>query len=273
MPLNSDIGRRDLLQLTVIGTAAIVTGARSGRAQATKKVAVFLPGIMGSTLRIRKGGLTAQVWSDSPCEISQVLIDNPPLLDLPPVATDTAIIKQASLRGHSIPDLSSLGLPQTKFYSSILDLLGNQHAEFKKPGGLLAFSYDWRQDCYAILAELQEALASRFSVSYHDGQALPGSGCSFYVIGHSMGGLLAFLAIARGLIHKDDLANLILLAPPLQGAALSFRQLCDGAPIPFTDWEFRVCLHWIKNRFEALPQSSHGAAKNDLAVPAHATTD
>jgi len=109
-----------------------------------------------------------------------------------------------------------------------------KHADFAKPGALAACSYDWRQDWNAILSAFRRTLIARFKVHYDSrGRALR-SGRSFYLIGHSMGALLTFLAVARGLIHQDDIAQVILLAPPFRGSPFAYYRICEGdTPCPF----------------------------------------
>src|SRR5712664_2218156 len=107
-----------MLRRTVLGGASAVVASRASAAP-SKKVAIFLPGTMGSSLSIDRGGRNTNIWSDSPWQILDVLVNNQALLDVPPEARRSAVVRQASFAGALIPDLSTFGFPATKFYASI----------------------------------------------------------------------------------------------------------------------------------------------------------
>jgi pimeloyl-ACP methyl ester carboxylesterase len=206
------VSRRRLLQ-SALESAALAPSIVRGQAQ-PKKAVLFIPGIMGSSFRVG----TREVWSRDVLELWHTLVRNPPLLALPE-ATATAILDLAVIPAWRDRD----------YYQKIL------HIHHKIPtlqaAVMSPFSYDWRQDFGLILQRFEEKLRSEFGVHYEDGRARRQTEWEFYVMGHSMGALVALLAAHRRLIHPENIRKLILIAPPLAGSPEIFRFTFNGVPL------------------------------------------
>jgi len=85
MGSSKGLNRRGLLGLGV-GTGLACATEGFTAPVGGSKAAIFLPGIMGSTLAVAGAGMNSVIWSNSLCQIFHVLVQNPALLDLPPAA-------------------------------------------------------------------------------------------------------------------------------------------------------------------------------------------
>ncbi len=217
------VSRREVLLGTAagLGLSGLRPTRQTGRG---RRVAIFLPGIMSSVLTSRTGAGPTEIWSRSiDRTMYGVLLRNPELLrftgrPIPPGDTD-------------VLDSAHYLFLTWRYSTGLLGLL-EKHDDFQRAGGLLRFSYDWRQDFREILGQLATSLRDGLGLEYDRGRALEHPDLQVFVIGHSMGGVLAFLAVAGGLIHPNNVARLVLLAPPLGGAAAAFRSLFDVARFP-----------------------------------------
>jgi pimeloyl-ACP methyl ester carboxylesterase len=218
-----------------------VAGRSSRALPVPKRVAVFLPGLFGSTLRNRTGAGATDIWSRNFCQLNDALVNNYNLLLSP--ATETGVLDKAVVQIFGRPVYSR------SYHQALLAML-ESHDDFRQRGQLLIFSYDWRRSLPLLLNVLRKELSNQFGMSYDsNGRARKQTEHEFYLIGHSLGAVLLMVAVSSGAIHPDNIGNLILIAPPLKGSATAFRALFDGFPLPVvSDVKNAFCFSWSKNR-------------------------
>jgi pimeloyl-ACP methyl ester carboxylesterase len=235
--------------------AAVVTAAaRSSRAlSAPKRVAVFLPGLFGSTLRNQTGAGTTDIWTRNFCQLNDALVRGYNLLLSPATATDVLDEAVVQIFGKQVP--------ARRYYRALRAML-ESHTDFKQPGQLLTFSYDWRKPLPLLLDLLRQKLTHQFGVTYDTNRrARKQSEHQFFLIGHSLGAVVLTVAAYQGVIHPDNVGNLILIAPPLKGSAAAFRALFDGFPLPVvSDVKNAFCFSWAKNR-KIAEENLHGTLR------------
>jgi len=206
-------------------------------AKQNQRIAVFLPGIMGSTLE--QGGV--RLWSKSAWDIYETLVDNPGRLmyhGAPARATDI------------LSDIQMAKIFKRHLYTETLEYL-KSHPDFSKANNTLLFAYDWRQAINETIVELKQRLISEYGLAYDArGKAIRDVDKSFVLIGHSLGGLILLLSAFRRLIHPRNIESLILVGAPLTGSPRSFRSLFDRAGIPLL--EDLIEFWWGKNAELAL---------------------
>lgn len=181
-----------------------------------EKIAVIVPGIMGSSLMQQGQAL----WTDNIWDNYNRLSANPGLLAWTPgsPATATNIIEQFTLNPLPI---------QFCTYKSLLDAL-RQHHEYGINNRTYVFSYDWRQSIEDAALGLGTSISRTYNIPADNSQRQdPSSNYRFNMIGHSMGALIARIAIYNHYIHPANVESLIQIGAPLEGAACAFRPLYD----------------------------------------------
>jgi pimeloyl-ACP methyl ester carboxylesterase len=186
---------------------------------------------MGSVLRL--GG--EEVWSKDPKRSYRTLVDNPSLLRYTPGATVEVPQVLDAFRKY--------GVNWLPLYTSLIETLQGRFS----PSQLLLFAYDWRQDVRVSVRQLRERVVQQFRLQ-HDasGRAMRHPEYAFDVLGHSQGGLIAFLAVARGVIHPDNIRSVTLLGAPIGGAPRAFRSLFHDVDLPGLDTA--IWWWWGKDR-------------------------
>jgi pimeloyl-ACP methyl ester carboxylesterase len=205
------------------------------------KAAILIPGILGSTLRV-PGTPPTEIWSKDASKIYDSIVNSNLLRYFGTAAQPLEILDEVS---------AWRGFFKERFYIDLIQYIRN-HSDYSKPESLTLFAYDWRQNLDKILSRLQDALKQGYRLNYdNSGRAESQNTYEFYLIGHSMGAVLALLALTRGLIHPNDVRKLILLAPPLRGSPAAFGSLVDRASLPFLvqvmslwSWRKNATLAW-----------------------------
>src|SRR5260370_42438264 len=107
-----------------------------------QKVAIFLPGIMGSVLRSR-GAAPVNLWTKDAHEIYSTLINNPNVLRYSGTAADA----------YEVIDVANVwGIYHTPFCAKLISNL-KKRPDFSKAGAVFSFAYDWRQSTPQILED------------------------------------------------------------------------------------------------------------------------
>src|SRR5262249_38059372 len=97
------------------------------------------------------------------------------------------------------------------------------HAAFQR---VFEFPYDWRES----ISETARWLGSTLELAF--GTINRPSDVRFTLVTHSMGGLVARVALVDGHIHPDNVRTLVHIGTPLRGSASAFRSLHREA-LPF----------------------------------------
>jgi len=178
-----------------------------------RRVAIFAPGIMGSSLT-HQG---VSIWSDDLQNNYEMLANLAAAFTGGPDYAQTSIIR----RFRYGP------VPLATVYERILKELRQIFAS-----ELLEFSYDWRQSVQQHPGALRRLLAAR-GVAFDSDGRMSGASPDFYLIGHSLGGLVLLLSVLRGIVAPEKVARLILIAPPLAGSPNAFERLCGNVGLPW----------------------------------------
>jgi len=173
------------------------------------RVLIFLPGIMGSCLRVAGGD---NLWYEDYGDSLSQIVKNPGLIKFNP---------HSSLEAYDIVAHGKIWLfPKKEIYGSFRQFLQ------KLPGYQYAdFPYDWREDICHTSRKFGVWLARfGFQVDENDRQREE-SEPRLNIIGHSMGGLVASLALLYGHVHPGNVERLITIGTPFFGSPASFKSL------------------------------------------------
>ena len=171
------------------------------------RIAVLVPGILGSVLQDSAGGV---IWSDNFYKNYKTLLKNPGLLSWKGVKANAHLLKTARF---SLLNLMAL-------WSAVESV--SYPSDFHPTS--LHIGYDWRQsnvDSASDLADrLTSVVGSSVSIppSKHEERRLT-------FIMHSMGGIVVRIAIANRLIDLGWIDRLIHIGSPLYGAPAAFNTL------------------------------------------------
>jgi hypothetical protein len=198
------------------------------------RIAIVIPGIMGSALFYRDAsGQQFDLWSDRLSDNYRRLLENPAVLNWDGrVANATVMESVAPL--PVVPYRISL-------WGRISKLLG-EHAEFGAPGGTIKFGYDWRCSLVQTGAQLGETLARRADEASDAGA----SDVRFTFVTHSMGGLVARVALALQSFPIGTVDKIVHIGSPLLGAPSAFGAAYGDGRLPLLR-ELSVFLYRRKN--------------------------
>ncbi|MBI3553096.1 MAG: hypothetical protein HY077_11325 [Elusimicrobia bacterium] len=210
---------------------------------AKKLGAVFVPGIMGSSLRRTKGQKLG-VWEPDILANYRRLSGEPDVLIGDEIESSDIITKFKALHVWGVD-----------FYESILRALVESPQYTANPKVFRGY-YDWRRSN----ADSAREVVERFRVLHKVNLSEPQEGLKLTFVTHSMGALVVRLALLDGLIHADNVETIVHIAPPLAGAPNAFRSMINSDALPFLqEYIWLVRMYWdanIANRHlvEALTQ-------------------
>lgn len=181
-----------------------------------KRIAVLVPGILGSTLEDKSGGW---IWSENFYDNYKVLLNNPGLLSWKGIKADARLIKNIRFGYFDVVSLWAAIYNDVSF-----------PPDFDSPPSIIAVGYDWRQSNVDSANDLAELLAKTVGSPV---TTPPSSNEERRVtfIMHSMGGLVVRIAVARNLIHPGWIDRLIHIGSPLYGAQSAFGTLFGSGEI------------------------------------------
>lgn len=199
-----------------------------------RRVAVLIPGIMGSSLAYTDAGkVSSEIWGENFYDNYKRLLSNPTLLRWNDIKAEASFLENIYLL---IPRL-----PKHRLWKKLFEYLSN-HGEFQKKGRTLKFAYDWRES----LLSTAEVLGS-FLEEYVQQLAKSENGnltdYRFVFLTHSMGGLLVRVAIGKSLIKSQNIDRIIHIGSPLQGAPAAFRSLYGKELLPWLS-ELTTLFKW-----------------------------
>lgn len=196
-------------------TAAVLTSLGNGSV-------IFVPGIMGSELRLRGRYSTGiprdqVVWGESFTDVLMTLARGPEILSSPELVA-TRVIRE--MRFGRIKVRKVYG-PLLDFCtaSSGLDLCINR--------SLYPFAYDWRRDLGETANELA-ALVERVPTPV-------------FIVGHSMGGLISQILMNLDRPAAQRVRGLFLIGCPTGGSSKAFISLKRNLSLgPISDWVWQL---------------------------------
>jgi pimeloyl-ACP methyl ester carboxylesterase len=201
-----------------------------------KDLLIFVPGAMASCLRVSSSGTLSgkKLWYEDQSNSLSQLASNPSLYKWDP---------HISIEPYSILTHVRVFFIKRDIYGALgkaLQSLDNyDYAEFP---------YDWRQDIRLTAKKLGEWLHSHHSFKIDEtGVQSKENQPRLSIIGHSMGGLVAAMALMKGYIHPENISKLITIGTPFYGAPAAFRALFEEGYLPCMHWLNRT-INWRRDR-------------------------
>src|SRR5438874_1285318 len=142
------------------------------------RVAVIVPGIMGSTLRYEDAtGRSTELWGEDFWANYRRIIDHPDVLALNNTVANASVLENVDI----------LGFTQIHLWKRMLDWLLH-HPDFS-PETILKLGYDWRRSLVASSLDFASELENRTAALAAKRNLAPDE-MRFVFVTHSMGGLL-----------------------------------------------------------------------------------
>lgn len=191
----------------------------------TTRVAVVVPGIMGSVLFFRGGSEQRdEIWSENFLTNYRRLLSNPTLIRWNEIPAESLLLENV----YASKVLRKW--PKYRLWDKLLQHL-NCHPEFGNEGQTLKYSYDWRQSL------LESARHLGAQLDEHAGD-LEDRGISteelrYVFFTHSMGGLVVRIALALGVLAPKLVDKIVHIGSPLEGAPVAFRSAYESGSLPF----------------------------------------
>ena len=187
--------------------------------KSSRRIAVIVPGMMGSTLVDWRGRI---LWDDDMLANYQRILDNPSHVRRP--------ARGEPASGKVIKHFSFLAFKKdvwTRVYKEILS------QNFPCPDDRIEFGYDWRDDIVRSAELLVEAVAGRLGVGQSGLRSERPQGAPTLVfLTHSLGSHVVRAALGVGELHSSWIDRLIHVAPGLRGTPLMFRALYEKTTLP-----------------------------------------
>jgi hypothetical protein len=213
--------RREAIRLTFAATMLPLFQSEPAR-----RGVIFLPGIMGSTLRVKGSSREIELWSKDAWQTYRLLATAPNKLRfIGEPAESPEIFDQALLGPWPICD----------YYSKLIRLL-NSSISFGVGKQVCLIPYDWRRSIVTTAGDCQRSLLGHFGGQQVSDLFTSASSIDqIDVVAHSMGGLIALLLLSTPGFPQERVRSLILIAPPVIGSPRAFRNLFDTVSLPFLD--------------------------------------
>jgi len=201
--------------------------------QQLKRVAVVIPGIMGSCL---ERDSRTELWTEDIRANYRRLVTNPAVLQYHGTAAKAPRVMEAI----RFP----LGIWKVHLLGRLLQFLRN-HPSFSHKLGVLTFAYDWRESVATSAQNLGRFLRQKLSA------LLSKQRCGLTFVTHSMGGLVARVALMEEHVNRSFVEKVIHIAPPFLGSAAAFRSIFHKCNLPLIE-DFIWLCYGLKNGSLAL---------------------
>lgn len=193
------------------------------------RVAVVVPGIMGSTLFRDTATGRHDIWSADITKNYNLLLRQPTLIRWVGVEAQSDLIEQfypvdLNLLGHGIVP------PIPRVWGKTLQLLA-EHQRFGEINRTLKFSYDWRQSLVDSARRLGEYISSDITRLSGD-QGSPVKDVKYEFLTHSMGGLVVRIALAIAALSPANVGKIVHIGSPLLGSPNAFRSAYKSGSLP-----------------------------------------
>jgi hypothetical protein len=186
------------------------------------RIAVIVPGIMGSVLRYQTTGTHDEIWGANLIENYRRLVQNPDVLKWTGQTANASLLKTIRLADW-LPFL------KVDLWRNSLEFL-TALPEFRPSAHLIEFGYDWRASLIETAKVLAASLTSRVNAPIDSLRT--SSHSQFVFLTHSMGGVVVRIALALKLINPTWVDRIIHIGSPLKGAAVTFRVAYERSTLP-----------------------------------------
>ena len=197
------------------------------------RIAVVLPGIMGSILSYNESGHITEIWGEDFNQNYRRLLKNPDLLKWTGQVACAKLLETVNVS-------SLIPFYKLHLWKKSLELISTIN-DFQPPGGLIKCGYDWRPSLTETAPWLINHLSDQIGAPL--GSVRPQGKPTCVFLTHSMGGLLIRIAIGMDLIHPTWIDRIIHIGSPLEGAPVSFRVAFDRTSLPLLNELLRL-FHW-----------------------------
>jgi Lecithin:cholesterol acyltransferase len=221
------------------------------------RIAVLIPGIMGSTLAYPNQPL----WSDDIYVNYALLRENPYLL------TWTGRRADAQL-WRTVYFLKRLRVVRKHLWGRTLSYLAKRAQGINQ---VIECGYDWRESlqesCKHVVALIENSVGRALDTTSNNEDP------RLVFITHSMGGLLLRVAIGAGRLHLSQIDRIVHYAPPLLGAPVAFRSLVEKASLPYLNEIVGFTRLMNRDKFVSLVYEAFRTFPSlyELLPPSHVT--
>ena len=185
------------------------------------RVAVVVPGIMGSTLFYGEDpDRREEIWGENFPTNYRLLLSNPTLLRWNGRPAESSLLENVYIS-------KTMRWRKHRLWDGLLRYL-RDHPEFGAHNRILLYGYDWRQSLLETAKRLSERLGEHAERMGPSGEGLR---CVFFT--HSMGGLVVRIALALGVLDPGRVDKIVHIGTPLQGAPAAFRSAYESGSLPF----------------------------------------
>jgi len=196
---------------------------------------------MGSILKQPSAAGGGAVWHEQVFDSISQLTKNPSLLKLQPGASIL----------HPGGVMHNATVVRWVWEYGICDDLKNELVNMALLGSQFSYkeySYDWRQNLIATAKKFGEWLTQYgFKNDTTTGIQQKEDAPRLALVCHSMGGLVAAIALRKGYVNPANVYCLITIGSPLAGAPAAFRGLYDVGYLPGLEFVERA-INWRLNR-------------------------
>lgn len=198
------------------------------------RVAVLVPGIMGSKLFYGSGPNRREIWGENFAGNYKRVIDQPASLEWNglPAGSEPLRYVYAS-EAHRLTRM-----PKFRLWERLLKFLEG-HEEFGRTGQVWEYSYDWRQSLLDTANTLGRDLA-RYTVRLAGERGVRRDEISYVFLTHSMGGLVVRIALALGAVAPSAIDRIVHIGSPLDGSAQAFRSAYREGSLPLLQTLYKV---------------------------------
>jgi pimeloyl-ACP methyl ester carboxylesterase len=194
-------------------------------------VPVVIPGIMGSSLQYDNYSYSTPLtlWSNDIRENYDRLINSPGTLAWNNNPAKASLIEQFTVSARIPLFASSLPLKRVPIWGRVLDWI--HHHPTLASAATVSFGYDWRAPLNGTAKHLSDRL--RIEANKDVSQPRNAEETKFLIVAHSMGGIVAMLALGEKLIDPSWIDRLVLIGTPLSGSPSAFSAACEKVNLPF----------------------------------------
>ena len=170
------------------------------------RIAVVIPGIMGSTLFTENGSdERREIWSEHFAQNHRLLCYEPSLLRWSGQPAKSSLLE-------NVYGPFPLPFVKIRLWRGLLRFL-EEHQQFGTEGHTLKYSYDWRQSLLETAQGLGEQLTLHSRWLAEDKKMTTGE-LRYVFFTHSMGGLVVRIALGLGVLDPSAVNRLVHIGSP-----------------------------------------------------------
>jgi hypothetical protein len=185
------------------------------------RVAVLVPGIMGSSLYYRRAdGARDYIWTEDFHRNYNKLVAHSPALTWTGAVAAGELIETVRFTRLQLP---------VDLWAGVLGVL-RRYPDFSSANHVLKIGYDWRQSIVESSQAVQKSMGTHLAEHFSDSaQGEP----KLTFLTHSMGGLVVRAALGTGAISPTSVDRIVHIGSPLEGAPDAFYAAYKGCRLPF----------------------------------------